>query len=106
MATKITTDVCKARIVELMRDESYAEGVIAGWTTDPTERAEILSASRSISAWKRETKTHLDDPVIFAPYGDHWERCFDCRPLDGQLRAYIITDPTDANIVAVRISQE
>ncbi len=39
-------------------------------------------------------------------HGGCLERCFDCEPLDGQLRAYVITDPSDTELLEIRICGE
>ena len=53
-------------------------------------------------SWKRMSKgkTHWSDHV------QGIERCFDCRPFDDQLRADVVTDPTDTTILTLTVQGE
>jgi hypothetical protein len=47
--------------------------------------------------WKRMQKYKEENTIV---------RIFDCIPFDMQLRAYVITDSTDANIITLYVNGE
>jgi len=58
---------------------------------DPAISTAVFAfVTRAASSWKRESKNH---------WGAGYERVFDCRPYEQQLRCYVYTDPTDTHIV-------
>ena len=64
---------------------------------------EELEEMKVLGNWKREGKEKTSQ------YDRHpgcWERIFDCRPYDSQIRAYVITDITDTEVLRVTVVGE
>jgi hypothetical protein len=66
---------------------------------DTPSKAAVVAAN-----WKRMSKRRVGKYARFPE--DCWERGFDCKPLDDQLRAYVITDSLDENILSIVIQGE
>jgi len=54
--------------------------------------------------WKRISKAKVGKFTRFPE--DSVERVFDCKPLEDQLRAYVITDATDDQILSLVVQGE
>ncbi len=90
---KISTGQCKNLIVQEITN-SISKILSFGFSQSEAEEA------LKVSNWKRESKGKQFGE------GPNIERAFDCRPLDSQLRAYVITDPTDTIVIHISISGE
>lgn len=90
----ITTEDCREAIVEAVRrDAPVLRRQFAPRLTD-----EQWSAALDPKNWKRESKRKGDSGP------GTWEREFDCRPFDSQLRATV--QSTDEHIYRVMITAE
>lgn len=58
----------------------------------------ILSCTRKLGNWKRISKRTIDQGQI--------ERVFDCKYLYDQLRAYVVTDYWDEQVLSIQIVGE
>lgn len=92
--------------------------------TEDGFREELLAAVSNPENWvwhgsnedgTPDVRANLDDPENWKPrplifpiryHSSHLERCFDCEPMDDQLRAYVETDMTDTNILNMYITGE
>ncbi len=83
---KITTEYIKTLIPTLLTDEALKH-IQSQFTEDLTPMHADLKNPKH---WKRESKNAENSKIV---------RCFDFRPLDGQLRLYIYSDSTDTNFI-------
>jgi hypothetical protein len=90
---KVTTEICKGLIVQYCLE--HKEEIKKEF--DPLLTDEQFSQSLSEKNWKRESKSK---------YNNVWERSFDCRPFDSQLRAYVTTNFDDTEIISVGVCGE
>lgn len=92
---KITTEQCKQLIVKFCADNK--DYINRQFTENLSE--EIYSKVLEPRNWRRRSKG-MDYS------GRGIERSFDCRPLDDQLRAYVITDVTDEKVLGLTVQGE
>jgi hypothetical protein len=90
---KLTTDICKGLIVKKVK--LYIDK-IGNEFVPPLNRNELMPACE-VKCWKRMYKEHQDHT---------WTRAFDCKPYDDQLRAYVVSDDTDTEVLKVEIQTE
>jgi hypothetical protein len=64
---------------------------------DPPLTYSQFEKTMVIKNWKRMSKCKVEGNI---------ERCFDCFPFDDQLRATVITDSTDTNILSLTVQGE
>lgn len=93
MANKQTTE--RLRSVIALFAKSSAAHITAQFVPPSPEAA---AAATVAANWRRITKQCLPNGCI--------ERVFDCRPLDDQLRATVITDSRDTAVLSVSIEGE
>jgi len=78
-------------------------------TTDPVEmRILFLAKMANEKNWKRKDKRGCDTAhgeAYGVPIGS-WERCYDCTPLDDELRCYVISNKEDTQILHIRFAGE
>ena len=75
---------------------------------------EDMTPAMQVENWNQrdEDGDYIDDdvdykePASWAGSAPNLERAFDCEPYDDQLRAYIITDPTDTEIIRIEVAGE
>lgn len=91
-------------------DVEYLKRVIASSVTDSEveklrkeflpelDFADLKGKMTEPSNWKQISKVRTDDNKI--------ERIFDCKPLEDQLRCYILTDSSDTRIVELYFQTE
>lgn len=86
-------DSMKSAIVD--HAKSHLSDILEQFTED-TNSEEIRDAVSDVDNWRFRFSSRLEDESV--------EWCFNCEPLDDQLRAYILTDA--ANTKILRISRE
>ena len=92
---KVTTEVCKQKIVEFCNlNKGFVCSQFVGGLSD-AEYEQTLQ----VKNWKRmyKGKRYASGDI---------ERAFDCRPFDGQLRAYVRTDENDVEIEELFVNGE
>lgn len=94
--TSIDSAACKATIVEYLKNRR--QELDAEFDAPLTD--EEFQATLTEKNWKRISKQ------IFDVNPKRYERIFDCRPFDDQLRAYVYTDENDTNITSIYVTGE
>lgn len=87
---KITSEACKLLITEWCRNNS---DYISNQFIPPENPSESFLEKN----WKRIYKTKIKEGI---------ERGFDCKPYNDQLRAIIITNSKDENVISLVIQGE
>jgi len=103
---KVTTKFLKEFIVSNLKDN--IDEIIRTEFCDLEEGddKEIRDAALDERSWKRFSKRKETHPLIIRYEIGEIHREFDCRPLDDQLRALIITDPSDSKILSITVGGE
>jgi len=101
----MTTAQCKIEIVKWCQLHLT---FISNEFIPPLSPQQLISVCL-IDNWKRNAKAR--DSINYFKKNkkmDNWERVFSCIApgIDAQLRAYVITDPTDTSIISVEAHGE
>lgn len=99
---KITSDICKQAIVDYCYFPDNYKNIKQQFVLESDKDLEEFDITYKeclkVKNWKRFSKQR-----IFTAF---WNRGFDCVPFDDQLRAYVITDEQDENILSVEVIGE
>lgn len=70
------------------------------------EKEEIKNAAVNPDNWKRMSKYKEKHPLIVRHIVGEIHREFNCKPLDDQLRAEVITSPDDTEVLSIDVRGE
>lgn len=114
---KITTEKCKHEIVKWVL--THENVIVDQFVEDlpPSSSGQIILSAANPNNWKRICKNKIDHKSgcsSFFPRNSFyridvtrgWWRTFDCKPFDDQLRADVITDEKDENILYIDVHGE
>lgn len=109
---KLNTEMLRERVAE--DAAKNIDSIVREFHERNEEAREFIRASVvDPRNWRRISK-YRDDNDLEDNYGVHgfppgsrgWMRVFDCRPLDDQLRCYVLSDPEDSSIVMINFEGE
>lgn len=110
---KLSTDELRPEVARLAA--SRIDDIMSEFVPGTEDRAVMLANVSDPKNWKRIQKYRDDNDLVdnyglaagSYPAGSRgWMRVFDCKPLDDQLRAYVVTDPDDKVIVSCEFEGE
>lgn len=96
---KLNAEVCKLAIIK--KAGTMLETIKGEFI--PRLTSEEVEQTIFVNNW---TQSYRQKIVYSSTNPDGFERCFDCKPFDDQLRAYVYSDPTDTRIIEVEIVGE